>query len=139
VVVVFWKPRSITFGYDIANLLKEGSMVHISNGNKPAGLAYVGNVVDAIVLSLENEKSIGQVYNISDGSNITWKQYVNYLAKITDNLRPKIVIPYKIAYFSGWLMEKIYSNLPIKVIQEKSKVYLYKLHSSFDYFIFLIN
>ena len=45
-------------------------MVHISNGNKPAGLTYVGNVVDAIVLSLKNKKSIGQAYNISDGSGI---------------------------------------------------------------------
>ncbi len=112
--VNIYGPRSITFGYDITKLLKEGSMVHISNGNKPAGLAYVGNVVDAIISSLENKKSIGMAYNISDGSDITWKQYVNYLAKITDNPRPKIVIPYKIAYFSGWLMEKYYSHFPIK-------------------------
>ena len=47
-------------------------MVHISNGNKPAGLAYVENVVDAIVLSLKNKRSIGQAYNISDGSDISF-------------------------------------------------------------------
>jgi nucleoside-diphosphate-sugar epimerase len=112
--VNIYGPRSITFGYDIVKLLKEGSMIHISNGNKPAGLAYVGNVVAAIILSLKNKKSIGRAYNICDGSDITWKKYVNYLAKITDNPRPKIVIPYKIAYFSGWLMEKFYSNFSIK-------------------------
>jgi oxidoreductase len=112
--VNIYGPRSITFGYDIAKLLKDGSMVHISNGNKPAGLAYVGNVVDAIILTAENKASIGHAYNISDGSHVTWRKYVNRLAKITGLSKPKIVIPYKLAYMTGWIMEKYYGAFSIK-------------------------
>ena len=46
-------PRSTTFVLEIAELLKKGSMVHIGNGLKSAGLVYVSNVVDLILLTAQ--------------------------------------------------------------------------------------
>ena len=107
-------PRSTTFVIDIAELLKKRNMVHIGHGLKSAGLAYVTNVVDVILLTAGNDISIGQVYNVSDGSNVTWRQYVNRLADIIGAPHPRITLPYRPAYIIGWLMEKIYGALATK-------------------------
>lgn len=53
-------PRSITFVSDIVELLKSVSMIHIRNGGKPTGLAYVTNVVDVIIRAADNKHSVGQ-------------------------------------------------------------------------------
>jgi nucleoside-diphosphate-sugar epimerase len=96
---------------EIVEQLKKGSMVHIGNGHKSAGLAYVTNVVDMLLRAANNENSVGQVYNASDGSDITWRQYVDRLAEIVGTTSPRVVIPYRLAYLAGWIMEKTYSAL----------------------------
>ena len=112
--VNIYGPRSTTFVLEIAGLLKKKSMVHIGNGLKSAGLVYVTNVVDVMLLVAENDISIGQAYHASDGSNVTWPQYVNRLADIIGAPHPRISIPYRPAYIIGWLMEKIYGTLAVK-------------------------
>ena len=107
-------PRSTTFVLEIAELLKNGKMVHIGKGHKSAGLVYVTNVVDVILLAAENDISNGRAYHASDGSNVTWPQYVNGLADIIGAAHPKISLPYRPAYFIGWLMENIYGALAVK-------------------------
>jgi len=107
-------PRSTTFVLEIAELLKKRSMVHIGRGLKPAGLVYVTNVVDLIMLAADNDISIGQAYNASDGSGVTWPRYVNRLADIIGTPHPRIRLPYRPAYLIGWLMEQIYGILGIQ-------------------------
>ena len=80
-------------------------MVNIGNGLKSAGLVYVTNVVDAILLAADNDISIGQAYHASDSSNVTWPQYINQLANIIGAAHPRIVIPYRPAYLTGWLLQ----------------------------------
>ncbi len=112
--VSIYGPRSDTLVLEIVNLLKSGSMVHIGYAQKPAGLAYVTNVVDAMLLAGDSENCIGQAYNVSDGSDISWRQYVNRLAKMFGIAAPRIILPYRLAYFTGWIMEKFYGALRIK-------------------------
>ena len=91
--VNIYGPRSTTFVLEIVELLKSGSMVHIGSGRKPAGLAYVTNVVDVMLRAADSESSVGQAYNTSDGSDVTWRQYVDRLAEIVGVSSPRIVIP----------------------------------------------
>jgi len=107
-------PRSTTFVVEIVELLKSGSMIHIGNGRKPAGLGYVTNVVDVLLRAADSEKSTGQAYNASDGSDVTWRQYVDRLAQIVGVPRPRLVIPHRLAYLAGWAMEKAYGALRLR-------------------------
>jgi nucleoside-diphosphate-sugar epimerase len=107
-------PRSTALVQEMAELLKSGSMIHIGSGRKPAGLAYVANVVKAIVLAGEHENSLGQAYNITDDSDVTWPQFVNRMAKIVGAPSPRITLPYRLAYLSGWTFEKAYGVLRIE-------------------------
>ncbi|HVO37847.1 MAG TPA: NAD-dependent epimerase/dehydratase family protein [Spirochaetia bacterium] len=107
-------PRSTSFVVEIVSLLRKGSMMHVGRGDQPAGLAYVGNVVDLILLAADSEKSIGQAYNAADGSDVTWRQYVRRLAEIVGVPDPRTTIPYRPAYALGWTMEKVYSLFGVK-------------------------
>ena len=107
-------PRSTTFVLEIADLLKKGSMLHIGKKDKAAGLVYVTNVVDVMLMAADKDISIGQAYHASDGSDISWTQYVNCLADIIGTPHPRITIPYRPAYVIGWLMEKIYRALAVQ-------------------------
>jgi len=112
--VTIYGPRSTTLVLQVVELLKSGRMVRIGKGDKPAGLAYVTNVVDVLLRAADSENSVGQAYNASDGSDITWRQYVDRLAEIVGVSSPRVVIPYRLAYLTGWAMEKIYGALRIE-------------------------
>ena len=112
--VSIYGPRSPTLVLEIVELLKSGRMIHIGKSDKPAGLTYVTNVVDVLLLAADNEKSVGQAYNACDGSDITWRQYVDRLAEIVGVSSPRVVIPYRLAYLTGWVMEKTYGAVRIK-------------------------
>lgn len=112
--VNIYGPRSTSFVLELAEALKSGDMVHIGKNEHPAGLAYVTNVVDMILLAADSESSVGHAYNASDGSDVTWAQYMDKLAKIIGAPSPRVVIPYRLAYLAGWAMEKIYGALQIQ-------------------------
>jgi len=112
--VNIYGPRSTTFVVEIVELLKSGSMIHVGNGHKPAGLGYVTNVVDVLLRAADSEKSTGQAYNAADGSDVTWRQYVDRLAQIIGVPRPRLVIPHRLAYLAGWAMEKAYGALRLR-------------------------
>ena len=98
----------------IADLLVSGSMLLIGHGDTTAGLAYVSNVADLMLLAAESNSSIGQAYNASDGMEVTWRQYACELARILGVREPRIQIPYRLAYATGWIMEKAYRTLRIR-------------------------
>ncbi|MBN1977697.1 MAG: NAD-dependent epimerase/dehydratase family protein [Anaerolineae bacterium] len=107
-------PRSTSFVMEIVDLLKSGSMIHLGGGHNPAGLTYATNVVDVILRAGDSEASVGQAYNASDGSGVTWRQYVDRLAEIVGVPSPRVVLPYRLAYFAGWAMERVYGALRVQ-------------------------
>lgn len=112
--VNIYGPRSTSFVLEPAELLKSGDMVNIGKREQSAGLAYVTNVVDLILLAADCDSSVGHAYNASDGLDTSWRDYMNRLAKVIGVPGPQVVIPYRLAYFVGWIMEKVYGVLRIQ-------------------------
>ncbi|MGM0400705.1 MAG: NAD-dependent epimerase/dehydratase family protein, partial [Chloroflexota bacterium] len=73
-----------------------------------AGLTYVGNLVDALVLVADEETAVGEAYNISDDSRVTWRQYLNALADLAELPRPKRSYPHWLAYLLATAWENYY-------------------------------
>ncbi|MGD1070883.1 MAG: NAD-dependent epimerase/dehydratase family protein [Bryobacteraceae bacterium] len=86
-------PRSVTFGTDLAKLLRQRLMAVIDHGQAPGGFLYVDNAVDAILRAATAQESLGRVYNLSDGTGVTWKTFVDRLADGLGYPRPWIDIP----------------------------------------------
>ncbi len=106
-------PRSGPWLHDVINVLKSGSPGLISGGNMNAGLAYVDNVADILILAGSTEKAIGRAYNASDGINVTWKQYFADIANMIGVKNPKS-IPRPLAAFGANLFEAIWKLLGIQ-------------------------
>jgi nucleoside-diphosphate-sugar epimerase len=112
--VNIYGPRSNTFVLEVLDVLKRGSMIYIGRGDKPAGLGYVTNIVDLMLLAADDERSIGRAYNASDGSTVTWRQYVARLAEIAGVPSPCLTLPRWVAYAVGWAMEIVYGLVGVQ-------------------------
>jgi nucleoside-diphosphate-sugar epimerase len=74
----FWSTRLIT-------ALRERSLALIDHGRGACNTTYVDNLVDAVLLSIENERAVGQTFFITDGEEITWGEFTRAHAAMLEN------------------------------------------------------
>jgi nucleoside-diphosphate-sugar epimerase len=97
---------SLSFVREIADMLREGRMIHLGRSERPAGLCHVDNLVDCILQAADNERAAGQAYNVTDGSDVSWRTFTNLLADTLGVRRPRHVLPRSVAYATGWCLER---------------------------------
>ena len=72
--------------------LQEGRVVLIDGGRGACNTTYVDNLVDAIFLSLENDKSVGQTFFITDGERLTWGDFIqSHVAMLGEKMTLPVV------------------------------------------------
>lgn len=86
-------PRSESTVADFADLVQKGEMVHIGGGEIPAGLVYVDDVVDAMIVAASAPIAVGRAYNLCHPSRVTWRQYVGAMAERIGVAAPKVNLP----------------------------------------------
>jgi ornithine--oxo-acid transaminase len=64
----------------IARAIQGRHMLLIGRGATNAGLLYVENLIDAILLALEHPAAVGQTFNLTDGLPVTWRRLTDDLA-----------------------------------------------------------
>jgi nucleoside-diphosphate-sugar epimerase len=106
-------PRSGPWLHDVINVLRSGSPGLIAGGKMNAGLAYVDNAADMLILSGSTEKAIGRAYNACDGLDVTWRDYFTDIADMIGFGNPKS-IPRPLAVFGAYLLEGIYKLFGIQ-------------------------
>lgn len=106
-------PRSGPWLHDVINVLKSGSPGLVSGGKMNAGLAYVDNVADILILAGSTAKAIGRAYNAADGADVTWNKYFTDIAAMIGVKNPKS-IPRPLASFGAYLFEGIWKLLGIQ-------------------------
>ena len=80
--VVILRPSIVYGPYSAWNTrlipeLREGRTVLIDGGQGACNTTYIDNLVDAIFLSLENERANGKVFFITDGVQVTWGDFIH--------------------------------------------------------------
>ncbi len=106
-------PRSGPWLHDVVHVLKSGAPGLVAGGDMNAGLVYVDNVADILILAASAEIAIGRAYNASDGLDVTWKQYFNDIAGMIGVKSPKS-IPYPVAAFSAVMLEAVWKFFNIE-------------------------
>jgi nucleoside-diphosphate-sugar epimerase len=101
-------PHSTAVIGEIANALGNGSMLLIDKGAPVAGLCYVENLVDLVVLSLRSDGAAGETFNATDGLDVTWRQLTDDLAAGIGAKPARWSIPYPLAYGLGLSLEQGY-------------------------------
>lgn len=104
-------PHSTDVVVEMAKAIRAGHMLLINGGRAIAGLSYVENVVDLAVLSLGHDAARGGVFNVTDGLDITWRQFLGDLARGLGCRAPWLSAPYGVAYAVGFTLEHGYRLL----------------------------
>jgi nucleoside-diphosphate-sugar epimerase len=101
-------PGSVDVVGEIARAIKGRHMLLIDGGRPLAGLCYVENLVDAAVLALQHEAAPGNAFNVSDGVDVTWRQFTDGLAHGLGCPEVRFSLPYRLANPIGFSLEHGY-------------------------------
>jgi ornithine--oxo-acid transaminase len=104
-------PRSKEVVGEIARAIRGGNMLLVDGGKAIAGLCYVDNLIDAAILALNHEAAPGQAFNITDGLDVTWKDFTTGLANGLGCSEVRWSIPYWAANGLGFSLEQGYRLL----------------------------
>jgi nucleoside-diphosphate-sugar epimerase len=86
-------------------------MVLGGGGRATPGLSYVDNVVDAGLAAMRHAAAPGQAFNLTDGLDITWRQFLGDLAEGLGCRPPRWSLPYGVAYGLSFSLEQGYRLL----------------------------
>jgi nucleoside-diphosphate-sugar epimerase len=104
-------PRSREVIGDIARAIRAGNMLLIDAGRAVAGLVYVDNLIDAAVLAAGHDAAPGQAFNVTDGLDVTWRQFTDDLARGLGCPGPRWSLPFAAANAIGFTLEHGYRVL----------------------------
>jgi nucleoside-diphosphate-sugar epimerase len=104
-------PRSTDVVGEIAHAIRDGKMVLVDGGRAVAGLCYVDNLVDAALLAGSHGAAAGHAFNVSDGLDVTWKQFTDALASGLGCGEVRWSVPYWLAAGVGFSLEQGYRVL----------------------------
>jgi nucleoside-diphosphate-sugar epimerase len=93
---------------EIARAVEGGHMLLVDRGRSLAGLCYVENLIDAIVLALDRPLTAVGTFNVTDELPITWAQFAGDLARGLGAPRVRLSLPYPVATAVAVAMEQGY-------------------------------
>jgi nucleoside-diphosphate-sugar epimerase len=102
-------------------------MAYIDGGQAKGGFLYDDNAVDAMIAAARSPQAEGQAYNLTDGTEVTWKGYVEALAGGLGHKPPWIDLPYRAAMAMAAAMEAPYrwlKKLPGRPLLTRHAVFL---------------
>jgi nucleoside-diphosphate-sugar epimerase len=102
-----WMPRLI-------NSISTGKAMLIDGGSKQTNVIYVGNLCTAVELALLNQKSYGQVYNLTDGQVISKKQLFDTIADGLGLPRVTKQVPGAVAKVFCQMVSSVAPMLPVE-------------------------
>ncbi|HET9124950.1 MAG TPA: aminotransferase class III-fold pyridoxal phosphate-dependent enzyme [Solirubrobacteraceae bacterium] len=103
-----WGPGSVSVVGEIGGAIKGGYMLLVDRGRANAGLVYIDNLVDAIVLALAHGDAVGEAFNVTDGLDVTWREFTDGLADGLGAPRARLSVPYPVASGLGTVLEQSY-------------------------------
>jgi len=101
-------PGSVDVVGQIADAVRGGHMVLIDYGRANAGLVYVANVADLVVLALDHRGAPGETFTATDGLDVTWRRFVADLAAGLGGTPARWSLPYGVALALGTGLEQGY-------------------------------
>jgi nucleoside-diphosphate-sugar epimerase len=86
-------PRDKTVLPRLIERLRIGRLHYLGGDQRLLNSIYVGNLVDAVFLAVDNPRAVGQVYNLTDGERVTKERFIASIADAMGFKRPRQVLP----------------------------------------------
>lgn len=100
-------PRAGEWVVKLVESMRSGRMILIGGGRGLINVTYVDNLVDAIEAALARSTAAGRDYIITDGAPVTWKRYLDALARAAGCAAPRISIPTALAWPAVLTLEAV--------------------------------
>jgi nucleoside-diphosphate-sugar epimerase len=108
-------PGDKTFVPEIIKALKDKSLVFWRKGAL-VWPAYVGNVIDLLMVISEHPAAVGQGFLVHDGVSDTFEGFAAKVAESAGIPKATRHIPYRAAYAASWCLELVW-----KLLRKKSR------------------
>lgn len=100
-------PRDKTVMPRIINALKHNLLRYPGGGESAMNLIFVNNLVDAVFLAVENEKAVGEAYNLTDGEFVSKRKFIGTVADAFGLPHPTRRPPLWLAWIVTWCAEAL--------------------------------
>ncbi len=104
-------PGSVELIGELDRAIRGRYMVLIDGGHSIAGLVYIDNLLDAAMLALSHDDAPSQAFNVTDGLDVTWRQFTDGLAGGLGAPPVRFSLPYAAAAGIGRTLEGGYRTL----------------------------
>src|SRR4051794_40078252 len=99
-------PRDRTVLPKLLTALRSGRFAYFGSGDQALNCIYVKNLVHGIFLAAEVPAAIGQVFNLTDGSRVSKRQFIGRVAELAGLRPPRRKIPLWLAWTLAILLER---------------------------------
>lgn len=86
-------------------MVKAGQAKILGRGDNRLNVVYAGNIAEAAIAAAARPDCNGEVFNISNDGVITQQEYFDLLARSIGGPPVKKHVPYRLAYFAGFVLE----------------------------------
>jgi UDP-glucose 4-epimerase len=94
------------YGMVIPSFVRQGlsgsPITVFGDGTQSRSFTYVSDVVGAIVRLMDSDHTVGQVYNIGNGKEISIMDLARLVREMTGNISEIVLVPYDQAYEEGF-------------------------------------
>jgi nucleoside-diphosphate-sugar epimerase len=99
-------PRDRTVLPQIVDKLRKKQVRYLGGGHRVMNTIYVGNLVEAILLAVEQPDAIGQAFNLTDGEPVSKRRFFETIADGLDLPKPPpLPVPLWLAKMLAWSLE----------------------------------
>jgi nucleoside-diphosphate-sugar epimerase len=123
-----------TFIPAMVQAIEGGYMMFFRSGGRHAiEINYVGNIAAAVAFMIDNPATYGERYILADDPKITFREFVNTVAKKLGRPEVRVSLPYPLAYLTAACMEALYRILGIKNRPFLTRMAVYLLGNNIMY------
>lgn len=91
----------------IAERVRAGKAIIVGSGANAVPFVYISDVVQALLLALDSQHAVGQVYNVGNDHPLTQEQWLSAIADEFGIRPPHLRVPYSALYAAGYAAERI--------------------------------
>jgi nucleoside-diphosphate-sugar epimerase len=103
---IFGPGDDLHFGR-MADRMRAGKGIIVGAGDNALPLVYVADVVHGLLLALDDERAVGQAYNLTNDRPLTQRQLLRAIAREVGARPPRLHISYRALYAAGYLAERL--------------------------------
>jgi nucleoside-diphosphate-sugar epimerase len=100
-------PRDRTVLPRLIEALAKRQIRYLGSGEQAMNTIYVGNLVDAILLAIDGDAAVGQVYNLTDDEQVSKRRFLEAIADLAGLDRPRGWVPLWFARMAAAGMESL--------------------------------